>query len=939
MSTSRSKRNKIAHVRNGHINKQIGRCTQLKYDAAKAANAREWARAIELLEAVLEQHPDDVEAQEILARVYHHSGQIDNAKSVLKALLDIHPELTASLARLAQILAAEGQFEAALPFAERALAIHHDFPEALSIKAHILHALGRFTDTLKITKELIQLQPDNYVHWNNAGNFLRDLGKFDEAEKHYQRAISLTNEDTRPFSNLLTTKHYRPDASENEIYDFCLEWEKRFSPKKPTPRPSPENKKACRKLYIGLISDGFRNHPVGRMIIAALEKLPKHAYQFYAYSTNNISDDITRRFKKICNWQTISHFNDHELAEKIRGDRIDILIDLAGYHNNSRMLTMAKQPAPLLVKWVGGLINTTGLSTIDYLITDHIESPTGDDRYYTEKLIRMPDDYICYEPPGYIAPLSKPPALENGYITLGCFNNPCKINEPLLKEWALLMQQLPDSRLFLKGKQYSSEELCDNIRNVLNEKGIESYRIIFEGLSPHAHVFRAYNHVDIALDPWPYSGGLTTCEAFMMGVPVVTMSGPTFAGRHSATHLVNAGMPELVTHSWEEYRSRVLELASDLDSLAIIRSHLRTVLLQSPVCDADAFASHLNNALRAIWQRYCEGKQPEALSFNGQGQVTFADSPVPVTLQHTQADVDKADEDSPFRWEFEGKVVAINLGSQLMNAPIIKQMLDLGTLELIDFDPSCIFLNHPLRHHNSVHYYPNMALGNGHSATLYACQAEEQSGVLKPAPHDLMPQRLQQDLKVLAELKIGTVSLDLTKNIPTVNWLIIDGNVDAEEILNNSLKVLKDVLILQVSINFLRTHKSQPKFERISEIAQEAGLFFYNFFDYKHLNNEKQNSEPNESQLISASAIFLRRNKSESSSNIMKQAFLINNFYKNTQLTYNILMDGLNKKLANKYIRFINGDTHHSKTKFRKELKEKISLHEKEVFIYECTPL
>lgn len=332
------------------------------------------------------------------------------------------------------------------------------------------------------------------------------------------------------------------------------------------------------------MSDGFRQHPVGNMIIGALENISPEEVEFFFYTTSLNRDEVTKRFHTLATrWSDVKYTSDEQFAQQVRDDEIDILFDLAGHNTGTRSRAVSMHPAPLIVKWVGGLINTTGVEAIDYLISDHIETPEGEDEHYTEKLIRLPDDYIVYARPLLVPSLSSLPAKKNGYITLGCFNNPTKLNGELFSHWAQIMHQLPNSRLLLKGKPYTSQDFCERIYTQFEQAGIERERLILEGPAPHHEFLAAYNRVDISLDTWPYSGGLTTCESFLMGVPLVTLPGPTFAGRHSATHLINAGMPELVVDSWEAYHERVLELASDLDSLSTIRQHLRDVLLQSPV--------------------------------------------------------------------------------------------------------------------------------------------------------------------------------------------------------------------------------------------------------------------------------------------------------------------------------------------------------------------
>src|SRR5690606_13415634 len=214
--------------------------------------------------------------------------------------------------------------------------------------------------------------------------------------------------------------------------------------------------------------------------------------------------------------------------------------------------------------------------------------------------------------------------------------NISKINDELLGAWSGILNSVPNAHLFLKTHGLSNATLCQRIWSFFAGSGINQERIRLEGASPHNELLNSYNDVDIALDPWPYSGGLTTCEALIMGVPVITLPGPTFAGRHSATHLVNAGMPELIAQDWEQYQKLAIDLANDLDNLAIIRENLRTIVLQSPLCDAERFGRSFSNAMRAIWQRHCAGKKPEALVLGDDLTPYFADEEDPVAVMHPE---------------------------------------------------------------------------------------------------------------------------------------------------------------------------------------------------------------------------------------------------------------------------------------------------------------
>lgn len=835
-----------------------------------------------------------------------NTGMYETAIDTLKSALSLDDKNADSHFFISFAFYRCHHFQEALKHINLALELDPKNPEYIFHKTSILQDSNRKPDALELLLKLLDKEPNISRYWNNAGTLYNSLGKPEKAIECFHKAMEVDRYNPFPFSNYITSLHYHPQKDSEEIFQACKEWKKNQNIK-PIYLKKIDNTKN-RKLRIGMISDGFRIHPVGQMIIAIIENLPEHTYDFFCYSSNAKVDRITQRFQKKSNYRVTAHLTDDQLTQIIIDDKIDVLIDMAGYNNGSRMRVMAMKPAPIQVKWVGGLINTTGLDTIDYLISDNVETPRNSDELYTEKLIRMPGDYICFEPPSYALEPSQLPAISKGHITFGCFNNPMKINSLLIKQWSKIMLDLPDSQLFLKGSEYDSDELKSKIVDIFKSFGVDSKRIKIEGFSPHNKLLECYHHVDIALDPWPYSGGLTTCEALLMGVPVVTMPGPTFAGRHSATHLVNAGMPELVTHSWEEYRARVIELASDLDSLATIRSHLRTILLQSPVCDADTFAAHLNNALRAIWQRYCEGKQPEALNFNEQGEVIFADETEPMQLQHPEPPPE-AEDSNTFKWEFEGKVIAIDHGGQLMNVPVIKQMLDAGTLELIEFDPASNYLKHPLRQHESVHYYPNIALGDGQPAVLYACQASEQSGTLQPVPHKYMLEKLQKDLNVLAELPVGTVALDKVSELPSVDWLVLDDLNDAALILENGKTSLKDTLLIHVKLAFQPTHSRQPNFAEIAHWASRNNFRFYCFS-----NNHESSPVPQSvvganryaDELIDAGAIFIpdhKRMEQLDSNRKIKLAFISHSIYSYKGLSYEVL-NSVSQSLADKYMQY-----------------------------------
>jgi len=868
---------------------------QLKTEPQQALASFE--RALNLL-------PDDPQTLELVAKAAQKLGQADRAEKLAIKALSIEPDFPAAHHRLATIYFEKGKFANALKHIDQALELVPVDCRMLSRKGLILNRLERHGEAIAVFEQLLKREPGDYSHWNNAANLYKDIGQLKKADGYYQRAVSLARrKDVLPYSNRLTSLHYDPECSREYIFDVCKEWQSRFGPKDVPLRPETHDRSPDRVLRIGLVSDGLRQHPVGNMIVGVLEKLPRHQFELFAYSTSQVSDHLTRRIHAtVHQWLAIKHMDEATLAQRIREDRIDILIDLCGHNAGNRMGTMALQPAPLLVKWVGGLINTTGLDAIDYLLTDCIESPAGEDEFYTEKLIRLPDDYICYDPPPYTPDVKPLPALENGFVTYGCFNNPTKVNDFLLGQWAQLLLATPDSRLLLKGGAFGNSELRDHVHTFMAGQGVAAERVLVEGPVGHKYLLDSYNRVDIALDPWPYSGGLTTCEALLMGVPVITLPGPTFAGRHSATHLVNAGLPEMVVSSWDEYRHRAIGLSQDLTSLARIRSLLRDTLMGSPVCDSGRFAEHFSIAMRAIWQRYCERKSVAALTLDKAGQAWFEGEQQAVDIQHPAAPIPA----ESFSFKFQGKVITLDHGATLVASAQFVELQKLGAFSTIAFDPASRIDNAgQLKQLGELHHYPHAALGNGQAATLYACLDPAMTSTLEPL-------NAQAGGKVLARLPVPTLKLDSINGLPSVDWLLLDNLHDSLAVLEHGQRTLADTLLVQARINFAPTHGQQPDLGLISQSLARLGFSFYRLNKLQHISHQAQSDslvQLSGSQLASADALFLpntERLSALSDNQRLKLAFILHTAYGAHDVAAHLIQT-LNGKLGEQYLKHCQG--------------------------------
>lgn len=862
--------------------KALGNCQlQIAPDEAK-----------ETLERAYSLDPDDPLTLTALARACFMAGEKQRAQALQARSIELDSGNAQAHFNMGHMLYQMGSYPKAEKFLSKAEELGHSPAEVLAMRSVILSLHFKFKEGLEALNRLYALKPEDPTVHNTLGNYHKDMADFRKAEWHYREALRLRPDYSGAYSNEILTKHYDPEASAESILQKSKKWSTRFKPPQ-TFDHGEKDKSPNRRLRVGLLSGNLRAHPVGWMISSALEQLSDDI-ELHAYSDTDAGDNdpIAERIKKACEWKPVYHLNHRQLAERIFEDDIDILIELAGHGGLNRLPTVDTKPAPIIVKWVGMQISSMGIDAFDYFLSDNYETPAGVDHFYTEKLIRLPDDYICYQPPSYKPAITALPSLSNGYITFGCFNNPAKVNDTLLAEWALLLQQLPGSRLFLKGGQYSSDEVCERVLTTLEKHGVERSRVLLEGPSQHKELLESYNRVDIALDTWPYSGGLTTCEALLMGVPVVTHTGPTFAGRHSATHLCNAGMPELVTDNWDDYRKRVLDLAADLPSLAVIRAALRTYLEQSPICDAPKFGRHLHKTLRGIWQRYCEDKAPAALTFNKGGQAWFEDDSKPVKL-HTELQ-------RGFDWDLESPVVILDNGVNIAMRSDAKELLSTGNIALLAFDPTNLLRNaNELSQYGEIQHFPQTTLGDGQPTSLMGLECENDITSLKPLTSGIADS--------LQTLEIPSVALDSIQGLESLDVLALDDRHDNLAILEHGAKALEKALLLQIRVRFNPTHEGQADLGSLTRWASEHGFRFYRLHnaEYRsHLPDETPVELKQASDLVSADALFISsesRIATLSSKLRIKMAFLLHAAYGAKDMAYALLGSSEGEK-AKKYL-------------------------------------
>ncbi|MCD8493835.1 MAG: hypothetical protein LRY36_01720 [Alphaproteobacteria bacterium] len=541
----------------------------------------------EAIDKFLEKHPDNVEALTSKATLLLAAGETEDAGNYLIKALRIQPDHIPALISLSGCMGHLGDQAKALKFLDAALQIRPDYGIAMCNKAYILCTHG---------------QAQEYLSLLNDG--IKELAK-DPVNKINHLIY---------FSNYVFYVHYVPHFERKAIFNAIKSWyvlncgdiqEKSRGTFSNLPDVE-------RKLRIALISSSFHRHPVTWMTLAAMQNIDRQKFEIYCYTESVTAkrDDVTERYYSLCDEvKEIQGISNEDVVDMMRADGIDILLELTGHSEGGQRLKVAAQRvAPVQVKWVGGLFDTTGVPAMDWILADKTEIPEGDDKWYTERVYRMPDDYIVYEPPLYVSDVKPLPALKNGYVTFGNLNNLAKTNTYTIALWSKILKAVPKSRLLVKVSKMDTPFAKEHVENEFARQGIGIDRLILEGGEPHKAFMEAYNRVDIALDPHPYAGGLSTCEALWMGVPVVTLPGETFAGRHAATHLYNAGLEDWIAKDEDDYVALAVKWASDLDGLARLRAGLREQVRQSPLCDGPRFARNFEKALRFMWKDWCDEK-------------------------------------------------------------------------------------------------------------------------------------------------------------------------------------------------------------------------------------------------------------------------------------------------------------------------------------------
>ncbi|NWJ41141.1 MAG: tetratricopeptide repeat protein [Geothrix sp.] len=456
--------------------------------------------------------------------------------------------------------------------------------------------LGNTCAAADTFRRIVTRQPDFHTAWVNLGVALADQGLISEGIEALQRGFDLAPDDSAARNNLLLHLNYActDGLGLAEVHQMLC------APIASAAR-KPLQDTAGRRICIGYVSNDFRGHSVAFFLLGILGTHDRGAFEVFCYSLTHAPDRMTENFVRLAeHFVDLSTCSDAEAAGRIEADQIDILVDLGGHTSGSRIGIFAFRPAPIQATYLG-YPATTGCPFIDFRMVDAHTDPEGSEAFATEELIRLPAPFLCYTPNAASPDIAPLPALANGFITFGSFNQSAKISDETLDLWSGVLAAVPDSRMFIKARAFSDTQVCDRFRGRFAERGIDASRISFSGLlaNPREHL-AAYGKVDIALDTFPYNGTTTTCEALWMGVPVISLVGGLHAARVGYTILTAVGLAGLATTSADEFVSLAAAFSEDRGQLAELRGHLRMVVANSPLCDRARFTKGLEDAYRKM---------------------------------------------------------------------------------------------------------------------------------------------------------------------------------------------------------------------------------------------------------------------------------------------------------------------------------------------------
>jgi predicted O-linked N-acetylglucosamine transferase (SPINDLY family) len=578
--------------------KTLGLCLAAQGRFDEAAEAMRRAVALQ---------PGDLGLLKRFGRLLQDAKRYAEAEGVYRRVIALTPMFFDGYIDLAVVLRDQGRVDEAKAAARRAIEFNPRSALAHYTLGGIHRCAGELDATVEALARAVALQPDYCEAINDLGSALKAMGRLDEAIACFCKVSTL---GTHPMlaSNLLYTLHFHPASTPRMVYEEHARWDARFArPLAIEVREHGNDPSLGRRLRVGYVSSDFRKHPVGRFLLPLVAHHDPREVEVYCFSDVTRPDEMTERFRAHAHvWRQTDTLSDEQLADVIREQEIDILMDLAMHTDGTRLFAFARKPAPVQVSYLA-YPSTTGLSTMDYRFSDpYLDPPEANDEYrYTERTLRLSRTYWCYEPAEEAPQPNLLPAVSGGPFTFGSLNNFPKMTGPTIEMWSRLLETVANSRLLLHAPYGSARE---RTKAVFQQRGVDPARLEFVDPLPLAQYFKQYHRIDIALDPFPHNGATTTCDALWMGVPVVSLASAMGISRSGLSLLSNVGCPELVARTPDQYVRIAGQLAGDLPRLSHLRATLRERMRSSPLLNAPQFARDVEAAYRQMWQTWCESR-------------------------------------------------------------------------------------------------------------------------------------------------------------------------------------------------------------------------------------------------------------------------------------------------------------------------------------------
>jgi protein O-GlcNAc transferase len=532
------------------------------------------------------------DAQVNLGNALNASGHAAEAAAAYERAIAIDPKHASAHYNIGLMLLERNHPRAEAIFRD-AVRLRDGFPQAWIALGLSMENRGDLTGAMASYRKAIELQPDFVGAYANLASVLQEVGEHDAAVDVAKRARDLDATSAAAHDHLLFAINYHPDMDAQEIYGAYREFDDHFGRPARTHWRAPTNKTDPeRRLKVGYVSPDFRRHSSRHFLEPLLCHHDKGAVEVFAYAELSADDDVTTRYRShVDHWIGTAGLSDAALVERIRADGIDILVDLAGHTTNNRLGALAHKPAPVSVSWLG-FGYTTGLSAIDYFLTDDASTPEGSESLFSEQPWRLATPAFAYRPAEGMGEVSPLPAAERGFVTFGTLTRGARVNHHTVRVWSQVLHRVPGSQLVIDN--HSCRDM--SLRTTLLE------RFSAHDIGPE--------RLRIGLDCFPHNSGTTLFETLYMGLPYVTLAGRPSVGRLGSSILIGVGHPEWIAHTEDEYVDKCVALASDLPALAALRAGLREQMRASPLMDEVGFARKVEGAYREMFKRWAESQRP-----------------------------------------------------------------------------------------------------------------------------------------------------------------------------------------------------------------------------------------------------------------------------------------------------------------------------------------